>query len=181
MVQNIRETSQSPLNPALLERLWQTLELETEQYRQAVDALQRKKNALVSRKPQTLLPIDRELMAISRKAAQIGQERQCLMNELGHSEGRLEALIEQVRQYHPEAVGKIRDARQRLLGVIEEMGRLNQESRSLLDLSLKWIQETVDLITSAISPEAACYNAQGGKKKASGAPPPIQSTVNHSA
>lgn len=173
--------TQTPFDSAQLNQLHQLLESEIEQYQQAVEALRRKKAALVTRKPQALLPVDRELMAISRKSKQLEEQRQSIMTELGHPDGRLEKLIEQMNLVNPENVSQFQDVRQRLLRTIEDVGQLNQESRGLLDLSLRWIQETVDIITAAISPEGASYNAQGGKQKGQNHQPPIQSTISHSA
>lgn len=161
-----------------IDQLHQILELEVEQYQQAVNALQRKKAALVSRKPQNLIPVDRELMAINRKGKQLEQQRQSLMTALGQPDGRLEKMIAQM---DPANANRFQNTRQRLLRTIEDVKHLNGESRSLLTLSLHWIQETVDIITAAISPEGASYNAQGEKRKGSENPPPIiQSTISHS-
>lgn len=173
--------TQTALDTHLLDRLHDTLKQEIAQYHQAVDALQRKKSALVSRKPQQLIPVDRELMAILRKSGQLEAQRQELMTALGHPDGRLEALMERMNQACPNEVSRFQDVRQRLLRTIEDVGELNRESRSLLDLSLNWVQETVELIAAAVSPEGASYDAHGGKKKGKNKQPPIQSTINHSA
>ncbi|HEY9746827.1 MAG TPA: flagellar protein FlgN [Oculatellaceae cyanobacterium] len=169
--------SETFLEPELLDKLYQALEAETEQHQKTVDLLQRKKAVLVTRKPKDLIPIDRELMSISRKSRQLESECREIMAKLGHPDGRLENLIARL---DAENVRRFRDVRMRLSRAVQDMGRLNQESRSLLDLSLNWIQETVEIITAAISPEAASYDAQGGKAKNGETPAPIQSTVNHS-
>lgn len=161
------------------EPLYRLLETELAQSQLAVDALQRKKMALVASKPQTLLQVDRELQAIARKTRQLEKERQHLMAELGYPKARLETVIETM----PSQLGKrFRILREQLLRSIQDAGQLNRESQNLLNLSLAWIQETVEIIANAITPECVSYNAQGGKgKKGNLLAPPVQSTINHSA
>lgn len=161
-----------------LNHLHDLLEAEIDQYRQAVDTLQQKKEALVSGKPQGLIPLDRRLLVISRKTAQMEKQRREAMTALGYPDGRLEQLMANLDQ---ESARRFRQTRDRLLRTAEDMNRLNRESKSLLDLSIAWIQETVDIITAAISPEAACYDAQGNKPGSNTDQTPPQSTVNRSA
>lgn len=170
--------SQVNLDSTQLDQLHELLEAQIAQYQLAVNTLQQKKEALVSGKPQSLLQIDRQLLTISRKTAQMEKQREEKMLALGYPNGRLEYLITQMDR---NSAKRFQNTRTRLLCTAEDVNRLNRESRGLLDLSLAWIQETVEIITAAISPEGASYTAQGSKPGQSTEQAPIQSTVNHSA
>lgn len=167
-------------NPDTLNRLQALLEEEIGHYRLAAEKLAVKREILVTNQPQKLLGIDQELLALSRKAAQYEKQRTQLMHELGAPNTRLEVLIHQLE---PQYAGQFLRTRDRLIRAVADMERLNQENRDLLSLSLKWIQETVEIIGNVLVPEAASYDAQGGKHKTrkTNASDPIQSTVNHSA
>jgi hypothetical protein len=64
------------------------------------------------------------------------------------------------------------------------MHRLNQDTSELLNLSIQWIRETVEVIANAITPEGSSYTAHGNKAQAQnpGATiAPVQSTIIRSA
>ncbi|HEY9686477.1 MAG TPA: flagellar export chaperone FlgN [Coleofasciculaceae cyanobacterium] len=168
------------LNRATLDALHGVLEEEIRQYEAAVQVLTRKKEMLVSGKPQALGQIDRELLALGQKAGQLEKQRQLIMQSMGCTELTLEKLM---LHMEPGDVRIFSVTRERLLRAMQDSARLNQESRDLLDLALRWIRDTVELIADALTPDATSYDAQGGKVRRAGAAPSgeTQSTITHSA
>jgi hypothetical protein len=168
------------LNRTTLDALHGVLEEEIRQYEAAVQVLTRKKEVLVSGKPQSLGQIDRELLALSQKAGQLEKQRQLIMQSTGCADLTLEKLM---LQMEPGDVRIFSVTRERLRRVMQDAARLNQESRDLLDLALHWIQDTVELIADALTPDATSYDAQGSKVRRAGAAPSgeTQSTITHSA
>jgi len=165
-----------------LAALLHLLEEETRQYEAASAKLREKQDILISGKPKKLPRLDQELTAISHKTRQLEQQRLSLMAELGHPNQNLSHLIADLE---PQAAATLTPPRDRLVKAVQETTRLNQDTRDLLQLSMQWIQDTVELIANVLTPEAASYNAQGNKaggaKHKANPSDPGQSTINHSA
>ncbi len=162
-----------------LDALHGILEEETRQYELVAEKLTRKKESLVANKPQLLTQVDQELITLTQKATSLGKQRTALMRELGYAELTLEKMIQTL---DPIYASRFIHVRNRLMRAAQDVERLNRDTRDLLDIALNWIQETVEIIANALTPEASSYNAKGGKaKNGSDAPAvPIQSTINHS-
>ncbi len=151
------------------------------QYEAVSERLTHKSQVLAANKPKQLAQLDRELLALSRKATQLEQERQRTMAKMGCPNW---SLTELIAHLPPQQASRFTQSRERLRQAVKNTAALNRDNRDLLDLSLKWIQETVDIISSALAPEGASYTAQGGKNtphNTSKAASPLQSTISHSA
>jgi len=158
------------------------LEEETRQYEAASVKLREKQDVLIANTPKKLPRLDQELTAISHKTRQLEQQRLSLMSELGHPN---QTLSQFITALDPQTAATFIPSRDRLLKTAQETTRLNQDTRDLLQLSMQWIQDTVELIANVLTPEAASYNAQGnkasGSKHKANPTGPAQSTINHSA
>ncbi len=169
------------LNPDTLNNLHGILEAEIAHAAQVAEALRRKKEILVSGKPQLLGGIDQELLSLHRRAQQLEQERKAAMQTLGQPTWSLETLIGHLTGSQRSTFSLSRD---HLRSNMDAVLRLNRESQDLLDLALHWIRDTVEVLSNALAPEATSYNAQGNKAKREGdnsPPSPMQSTISHSA
>lgn len=166
--------------PSKLMALLNLLEEEARQYEAVCHKLQEKQDVLITGKPKKLPRLDQELTAITHKAKQLEKQRMGLMSELGHHQKPLTQLIETLE---PKAASEFRKCQTHLVQAVQNSRRMNQDTRDLLQLSLQWIQATVELIASVITPEAASYSASGNKSghKKTNATAPVQSTVSHSA
>jgi hypothetical protein len=106
--------------------------------------------------------------------------RIALLIHMGHKDKSLKDFIEclDVNNAQPFI-----EARQRLVRVVENVRELNTESRSLLELSVKWIEDSVSLIAQLLMPEASSYSPVMDKKqnKQQQEAAIIHSTVDHSA
>lgn len=178
-------TSNSPeptLNqPEQLSELLRLLESETRQMEAARDQLNIKRQILVEGKPKELVAIDRQLLALSKKANELAREREALTLQLGCPQETLKSMIPRMPAQFIPRFRLVRDQLQRAAMDVEQ---LNRENRELLNLSLKWVQDTVEVIANALNPEGASYTPQGGKKTKQGVPndmAPTQSTVIHTA
>lgn len=157
------------------------LEDEIRQYEAAAEKLTRKNEMLATGKPEGLGKLDRELLTLSQKAAQLEQDRRAIMAKLGHANQTLSDLIPTLPA---QQIPRFAHSRERLISAITTADSLNRDNRDLLTISLHWLQETIEIIANAITPEAASYTAQGAKNTAqpnSNAATLPQSTVNHSA
>jgi malonyl CoA-acyl carrier protein transacylase len=148
-------------SPEQLTTLLHLLESETRQLEAAREQLNLKRQILVSGQPQGLVAIDRELLALSKKANELSRERETLTQQMGWGQQTLKSRIPTMpAQFAPLFI----HARDRLRRTAMDVQRLNQENQDLLNLSLKWVQDTVEVIASALNPEGASYTAQGSKK-----------------
>ena len=160
------------------------LEEETRQYEHLRHKLYEKQNILIAGKPGKLTAIDRELTSVGQKAKTLEKQRLELMNKLGQPENTLSQFIHKLESHQPKAAADLRRCRERLLSTVHDTQRANRDTQDLLNLSLQWIHDTVELIASVLTPEAASYTAKGQKlaqSKSPGTSIPAQSTVNHSA
>lgn len=168
-------------DPERLTALLIVLENETRQLEAAREQLNLKRQILVSGQPQKLVSIDRELTALGKKSGELAKEREVLTRQLGWEKQTLKSLIPQMpAQFEP----RFTLTRDRLHRAAMDVERLNRENRDLLNLSLKWVRDTVEVIAAAMNPEGASYTAQGGKKLKQNTPndqAPTQSTVIRSA
>lgn len=168
------------LTAAQAELLHRVLSEQILQYQAIQTLLERKRDIVVSGQPQDLQAVDRELLSLSHKVAQLEQERQVFQVENGYSDWTLEQLL---RQAPLSCVARLREARDQLIRLLQDTEQLNRENRELLSLSLQWIQDTVSVIAKAVEPEGSSYTAQGSKvRKPHGdvVPAALQSTVSHS-
>ncbi len=165
-----------------LSRLQATLQEEIRQHQLTGEKLVEKKACLLANRPQELARLDQELMLLARKTAQLEVQRMQQLQGMGYPQATLRQFIETL---DPRRARPFVDARQRLIRAVDEVARLNQHNRELIDLSLKWIQESVEVIASILTPEAASYSANGLKPKSKGKTitdhTPVQSTVAHDA
>lgn len=168
-------------NPSL-HRLQSVLEAEIGLYEQAGTRLQEKQAAIITMKQDQLVNIDRELAVLQKKAAQLEASRHEVLAEMGYENGTLSQLIEKVAC--PEQAGILMRIRDRLHRAVDDADRQNRNSRELLNLSIHYVQDTVNTVVGLLNPEGAAYNAQGGKaqnKDTRHITAPLNSTINHSA
>jgi flagellar biosynthesis/type III secretory pathway chaperone len=167
--------------PQHLDALSGILEEQIRQYESVLQTLARKRDILVTGQAQDLQTIDRELVSVSHKVAQLEKNRQQLQTTMGCPDWKLEKII----RHLPSPVSRhFSETRHRLLRALKDTERMNRENNDLLTLSMQWIQETLEIIAAAVTPEGASYTAQGNKHRPQNSPAtpaPIQSTVNHSA
>lgn len=170
------------INPNQLDALQATLQEEICQHQLAGEKLQEKQACLLANRPQELLRLDQELMQLARKTARLEAQRMQQLQALGHPQATLRQFIETLE---PGRAQPFIDARRRLIRAVDEVARLNQHNRELIDLSLKWIQDSVEVIAGILTPEAASYDARGGMTKSKGKQvhdhTPVQSTVTREA
>lgn len=174
--------NQSLLNqPETLSALLAVLEQETRQLEATCDQLNIKRQILVAGKPDELLAIDRELLTLGKKATELAREREQLTLTLGCQQETLKSMITRMPA---QFVPRFMMTRNQLQRAALDMTRLNREVQDLLNLSLKWVQDTVDVIASAMNPEGSSYTPKGSKTNRQATPhhpTPSQSTIIHDA
>ncbi len=131
---------------------------------------------------------DRELLAINTRVRQLEVGWQQLQAKMGCSSKKLVELIQQVSECSSVAhfTPRFMRVRERLERALRDTTQLNLEIRGLLELSLGWMRETVEIITASVAPEGTSYTAVGNKKHSGASsgvsvPAALSSTVSHSA
>jgi flagellar biosynthesis/type III secretory pathway chaperone len=167
--------AETQINPSQLNALRDLLAQETETYALVADCMKQKKDLLVTGRYHDLPRVDQELIALGQKSTHLEAQRIDLMSSMGYSN----ITLNQFTGYlSPNQAKPFLDARQKLLRVVEEVRELNKHNRKLLNLSIQWVQDTVETIAKAVAPETASYNAQGKRGSSNDKPAlPIQSTV----
>ena len=163
-----------------LNTLHATLKEEAAQYELAANKLVEKKCILLSNDPAGLPRLDQELLLLAQKTRQLERSRIEQMRDLGHGDLSLRQFIGTL---DPRRGKPFLDARTRLLKAVDEVSTLNRHNKELIQLSMQWIQDSVEVIAGLITPEGASYNAQGNKSRQPGQvhEPAPQSTVIHDA
>lgn len=150
-------------------------------YADVEERIHQKRQALIEGSVHQLAEIDQELVSLGQRMSRLEAERMELMSTMGYVNKPLAELIPDLPS---EQAAELRDLRIRLRARIYNVRSANDQARSLLDLSIKWIEDTVEVIAKAVMPEAASYGQQNGKyqpgKSVDGGAI-IPSTVQHKA
>jgi|GEM_PF-2821931 len=131
-----------------------------------------------------LQAVDRTLLTLNQRARQLEQERCKLHRSMGCENMSLNELIAALPNGFNGLARKLRTLQQNLQVALREGKNLNDEIKGLLELSLGWVRETIDIVATAVAPEGSSYGAFASKPGARADAPPrpgLNSTVNHSA
>ena len=170
----------SPQNQKLTE-LKGILSQEIQSYEALEKMMTHKKALLIAGKAEELSRLDQDLLRITQKVTELEQKRMTLLVQMGHQN---QTLHEFIRTLDIQDSRNFMEARQRLVRVVDNVKTLNETNRTLLDLSLKWIESSVEVIASLLVPEGASYTQKGGKpqgKQQGTVTTMISSTIEHSA
>ena len=169
-------------NKQQLNTLEKLLAEQLETYRMVARKLYEKKDVLVEGRYTDLSHLDQELIVLGQKTAHLEQARMELMMQMGHADKTLTQLI---KDFHgSDDARRLLPLRDDLRHVLGEIDSANHQTKSLLDLSIQWVAQTVEVIARAITPEGAAYNRQGGSSRIrqdSTNPISTHSTVIHDA
>lgn len=170
----------TPTQSQTLNTLEALLSQETQTYQMVAGLMDEKKEVLVKGNYKQLPDIDQRLVQLGQQSITLEQERLLLMQQLGYPN---QPLSQMVQELPPPHQSRLSETRARLKDVVEQINELNQTNKRLLHWSIKWIEETVDVITNAVMPESASYTATGDKTKnrKRHATQPTQSTFIHDA
>jgi hypothetical protein len=139
--------------------------------------------SLASKESMTeLQATDRALLSLNQRAKQIDRNRHRIQIEMGCGDFNLSQLIDTIQDSFRAMARKLSILRDRLQCALRESSQLNSEIKELLELSLGWVRETVEIITTAYSPEGSSYGVYATKptKQESSPPTGLRSTVSHS-
>lgn len=164
-----------PVTPEKIQELKTLLEKETQTYQQMAKTMMDKKTLLIKGQYKNLGPIDQTLASLGNQSVQIEARRLNLMTDIGHQDKTLEELIKAMPSTHAQDFIPLR---KQLIHVVRDVQEMNQQNNRLIELSIKWIEDTVDTIAKAVTPQGATYNAKGQQTvKKGNATLPVQSTV----
>jgi predicted anti-sigma-YlaC factor YlaD len=175
------------IDAATVETLYSLMDSLAQCYESHRQILLRKREILVKAmaakdRMTELQATDRTLLSLNQRAGQLDRERRRLQTSMGCGDWTLTQVIVALQDGFTPMARKLTALRDRLQVAMQESGRLNVEIKGLLELSLGWIRETVELISSACTPEGASYSAPGIRRAEETAPPMgLRSTISHSA
>ncbi len=129
-------------------------------YSEIEEKMVQKQHVLVEGNPDKLVSTDQVLTGLAQKIARLEEERIALLIKMGHPNESLKEVIETLPSGEAESLSQCRN---RLVKGIERVKGENDKARSLLNLSIRWVEDTVELIANALAPEAGSYNASGVK------------------
>lgn len=164
-----------------LEKLKALLDQEIMSYTQVEERLVEKNDCIIQGNTAGLEKADQAINALNHRLQELERNRLNLMIEMGQEKQSLKELINCIDD---ERAKPLNTARENLCTVVDSVQDLNQTSQSLLDLSLKWVDSSVDMITKLLMPETTAYTATGAKSTARQLPEQvniIRSTVEHEA
>jgi FlgN protein len=131
-----------------------------------------------------LQAVDRSLLTLSQRARQLEQERINIQRGMGCEALTLTQLIAVIPPGMNGISRKLQALQQKLMVALKEGKNLNNEIKSLLELSIDWVRDTIDIFSKAAAPEGASYGAFATKpNRSEGATvrPGLNSTISHSA
>lgn len=161
-----------------LELLKRILDQEIESYGQVEQKMAEKNQVLIRGNASELSRLDRELIALNQRTIELEKQRISLMMNMGKQNYSLQEFINSL-DIHKAA--PLIEARQRLNRVIGNVRDLNSQNKRLLEISLKWIETSVETIAQMLTPQGASYDGKGDKSHRKSATNLGQSTINHSA
>ncbi|MBY0402758.1 MAG: flagellar protein FlgN, partial [Cyanobacteria bacterium] len=141
----------------------------------------RKKEAIVHGDIETLSRVDQELVRLYQQNSELEHQRLSLMIQMGYQHKTLNEFIGCLEGNHAQI---FKESRIKLNRVLENVKDLNQQNQGLLQLSLKWIENSVETIARLLTPETVAYSSKGDKHGlfSKGENTTItQSTIEHSA
>lgn len=164
------------VSPEKIQELKALLEKETQTYQDMAKTMMDKKTLLIKGQYKQLGTVDQELASLGNQSVQIEARRMELMSDMGQEDKTLEELI---KVMPPQQAQHFIPLRKRLIHVVRDVQDINKQNSRLLELSIKWIEDTVETIAKAVTPQAATYDAKGlqTRKKGSINAMPTQSTI----
>lgn len=169
VILNTSPPQQTPLLDARIEQLDDKLGEILGVYTVLETHMVAKKQLIIEGDPDRLQAHDQTLHALTQQLTQLENERLTLMKALGYGETHTLEFVIQDRQQQPEAQPVCTALQQKRYGLQQltrSIQKLNLDHKMLLENSLSWIAQTVDILASVLVPEAAAYGANGKKKHA---------------
>jgi hypothetical protein len=170
-------------NEETANRMLNLMETETTCYQKMRDLLIEKKEILLANQPEQLAPIDRQLLQINRQVVLLDKERNELRHQLGFPDYQT-LFMALAANISAKETRYMQQARHQLMTSTKEASQLNQEIKQLLKISFQWVQNTIETIVQAVTPEGCSSYTETGNKTSSEAKAGIMlsgSTINHSA
>lgn len=167
-------SANKPTNPPeSLEDLHQLLEEEIECYGDLEQHLLEKRDLVISGALDPLAHLDQKLLALNKRAQQLEEKRKILLSGMNRQGQTLQQVIQGIPV---ERRKPLSDSRERLARVVRHVAELNRRNNDLLQLSIQWVNATVETMANLLVPEGAAYTAQGNRKSMLSAPTPGQTS-----
>ncbi len=160
---HLKNADQHPQNQPLknqLTLLQNLLNQQAEVYSDVEKQMIQKQHILIEGDPNKLASVDQTLAILGQRLTQLENQRIELLEAMGHQDKTLNEVLQTLPQHQTKT---LRESRSHLIRSIKNIKIENDKTRSLLNLSIRWVEETVELIANALVPEAGTYNATGVK------------------
>lgn len=118
--------------------------------------LDQKRELIMQGDLETLVKIDNELEQLSQRARSLEQERLAIMVRMGRQGDTLREFIESLES--GEDTQMLVHAREQLVKSVESIKNLSKTNRDLLTQSIRFIEQSISVIASILSPENPSYS-----------------------
>jgi hypothetical protein len=117
-----------------------------------------KKEVIIKGHAEYLSEIDKNIEAVACQLLELEQKRLQLVSNYVSKDTKLSEFIDKL---DPEVSLSLKDIREQLVGVMENIQKMNKLNLYLINNSIKWIEHSISTIANVIAPESASYNANG--------------------
>jgi flagellar biosynthesis/type III secretory pathway chaperone len=117
-----------------------------------------KREIIIKGDAESLSEMDKVIEAVACQILELEQNR---LSVLEGYVSRESSLSEFIKKLDPEISTALSDIREQLIGVMQNIQKMNKQNIYLIDNSIKWIEHSIMTIANVISPESAAYNQKG--------------------
>lgn len=158
-------------NRIKMEDLKRILNEEIALYNRIEQHLAEKKQHIIQGNLEQLVQVDNELEKLSQQGKVLEQERLALMVSIGREGETLREFIASLESGEDSHL--LNQARTRLIETTNSIKTLSKTNRDLLTQSIRFIEQSVNVIASILAPEGASYQDPRLTRQAQGDPSAI--------
>lgn len=153
-------TPASPAAQPRLEPLESCLTRMMVLYEQLEQRMHEKRDAIIQGNLDNLLAIDTRVAQLTQETQRQEVQRLAMMPELGYSSDcPLTIVIEEAANRDEQL--RLKNLRNQLRLSVERVSTLSQSNQDLLNQSLRFVEQSMTMISELVSPAGASYSARG--------------------
>ena len=146
--------------------------------------LSRKKDVIIKGDLDALTQVDNALESLTQQARELEKERLAIMVQMGREGETMKAFLKSLKTGEDTEI--LAHAREQLAVTTQEIKKLSLTNRDLLTQSIRFIEQSVEVIATMLAPEGSAYtnlriNRHGGPDTGMSKPGHVSSTINHNA
>lgn len=124
--------------------------------------LAQKKQVVVQGNLDELAKLDTELEQLTQRARDLEKERLAIMIRMGREGETLKEFIGSLQSGEDETI--LRQVQDKLVATTTEIRELSRTNRDLLTQSIRFVEQSVEVIAAMLAPEGAAYSNLRGSR-----------------